>query len=71
MVIDQHCNWFFSPIKSRNTASEVLEAVFDDYFGLSDGELNDEEEYDVYAYLGEPRSNPAEVTDQRKSVSAE
>ena len=37
------------------TADEVLEADFDDSFGVSDGYSSDEDgEEDLYAYLGQP-----------------
>ena len=39
----------------RFTVDEALEAVFDDDFGLSDGESSEEEEGDdLYALLGDP-----------------
>ena len=38
----------------RLTVDDVLETIFDDEFGLSDGESSDEEcGEDLYAYLGE------------------
>ena len=44
---------------------DVQEAIFDDDFGLSDGELSGEEGEDIYPYLGEtvlPRSTVDELT---------
>ena len=38
----------------RLTVDEALDAVFDDDFGLSDGESSEEEGDDLYALLGEP-----------------
>ena len=44
---------------------EAISAIFDDDFGLSDGELSGEEGEDIYPYLGEPilvRSTVEELT---------
>ena len=48
---------------SRYTASDMLETLFDYDFGLSNGELSDEEGEDVCAYLGGPSLNHTEVKD--------
>ena len=44
---------------------EAISAIFDNDFGLSDGELSREEGEDIYPYLGEtvlPRSTVDELT---------
>ena len=38
--------------RTRLTLDEVLSGVFDDDFGLSDGESSEEKGEDVYAYSG-------------------
>ena len=38
----------------RFGVDDMLDAIFDDDFSLSDGSASEEEGKDVYAYLGEP-----------------
>ena len=49
----------------RYTVEETLTAIFEDKFGLSDGELSDEEGEEIYPYLSEPvllRKSVDEIT---------
>ena len=53
-------------ISARFTVDEVLDAVFDDDFGLSDGDSSEEGE-DIYSYIGEPvlsRANLEKVSNR-------
>lgn len=53
---------------TRFTVNEVLEAIFDDEFGLSDGEPSDEEGEGICGYLGEPVLHRAEVEELGEAI---
>ena len=40
-------------IGARYSVSEAIDLLFDDYFGLSDGDLSEEEGDGLYTYFGD------------------
>ena len=52
-----------SSMAREYTASEVVELLSDEEFGLSEDELSAEEGEDLYAYLGSPVISREEVED--------
>ena len=59
-----------SRARTRLTLNEVLSGVFDDDFGLSDGESSAEEGEDVYACSGKYKLARGEVAALSKAVSS-
>ena len=55
---------------SRYMIEAAIEAIFDDEFGLSDGESSDEDGKDIYGYVGEPVLRHADVRHLEESIVA-
>ena len=53
---------------SRYTIVAALEVIFDDNFGLSDGDSSDENGDDIYGYVGEPVLRQADIRDLSESI---
>jgi urease gamma subunit len=52
----------------RFNVGEAISAIFDDDFGLFDGERNAEEGEDIYPYLGDPTSPRSTVEELARAV---
>lgn len=57
--------------RSNLSLEDVLSGIFDDDFGLSEGQSSDEEGEGIYAYAGKPRVDPGEVAALSRAVTCE